>query len=71
MSNKSILVDQNVECRWCKKSYTIKVDAVSYEMWCCGFGNIQNLMPELSADDREMLISQTCKECWNKIFDTN
>ena len=30
--------------------------------------NIQTIMPELSADDRERFISGTCPSCWASIF---
>tara|TARA_B100000809_G_C14924066_1_gene454452 strand:- start:516 stop:731 length:216 start_codon:yes stop_codon:yes gene_type:complete len=29
---------------------------------------IQNALPELNADQRELLISGTCPTCWNEMF---
>jgi hypothetical protein len=29
---------------------------------------IQDAMPELSADERQLLISGTCGKCWDKMF---
>jgi hypothetical protein len=29
---------------------------------------IQNVAPELSPEERELLISGICSECWNKMF---
>ena len=34
----------------------------------CGVGLIQNAMPNLSADDRELLISGICGPCFDKMF---
>lgn len=31
---------------------------------------IQDALPYLSPDDREMLISRTCPTCWTKTFGT-
>jgi hypothetical protein len=29
---------------------------------------IQNALPELTADERELLISGTCPSCWDRMF---
>jgi len=29
---------------------------------------IQKAFPELSADDRELLLTGICSKCWNEIF---
>ena len=41
-----------------------------YTSWKDGSEYIQDIMPELSADDRELLISNTCGNCWIEIFGT-
>ena len=54
-------------CRMCREVYCVEVEAAGYEQWKAG-ALIQNAMPELSAEDRELLISKTCDSCWNQLF---
>jgi hypothetical protein len=51
----------------CGESRTLEVPAEGFERWQAG-ELIQNAMPELSADDREQLISGTCGACWDRLF---
>lgn len=36
--------------------------------WQAGGGYIQDLMPTLTAGERELLISGTCDSCWKEMF---
>jgi hypothetical protein len=56
-----------LNCFECDKEETFVVPAEGYEKWRAGTF-IQDAMPELSADQCEMLISGTCPDCWNKFF---
>jgi hypothetical protein len=55
------------ECRICKTQHTLLVQITDFADWQLG-GYIQDTMPYLSADERELLISQTCGDCWEKMF---
>jgi hypothetical protein len=57
----------NVCCKWCEKCYELNVSTKRFALWKKG-ELIQDVMPELSADERELLISGTCGECWDKMF---
>lgn len=57
----------NVFCKWCEKSYELEVPDKGFRLWKKG-ELIQDAMPELSADKRELLISGTCGKCWNVMF---
>jgi hypothetical protein len=63
-----------IKCRICKKDQNIIVDEVNYRKWKAtrdaGLpGNhIQNVLPELTPDEREMLITQTCGTCFDDLF---
>lgn len=57
-----------IRCCRCKKPHTIDVDEVKYEKWLTGKDNIQDIFPDLSADERELMISQICGECWCSMF---
>lgn len=57
-----------VTCCHCNKEYTVKPDAKNYILWKNGNGFIQDLLPELTAAERELLISSICNSCWLNIF---
>ena len=59
--------DVMIECKFCQAFYTVPVDENAYNDWQNGEGFIQDLMPELSPEERELLLSKTCEECWNVI----
>jgi len=54
-------------CPMCGETHLITVPIEGYARWQNG-ACIQDAMPELSADDREMLISGICPRCWDDMF---
>lgn len=46
----------------------VVLDANKYYRWISEQENIQNVFPEMSAAEREILISGTCAECWKDLF---
>lgn len=56
------------ECRVCKREYQIMVPRGGYNMWAKGRMHIQDAMPQVSADDRELLKSGICGRCFDKMF---
>ena len=64
--------DIMIECKFCQAFYAVPwyrtLNENAYEDWQNGEGLIQDLMPGLSPEERELLISKTCDECWNAIF---
>jgi hypothetical protein len=55
-------------CRKCQKIVEIEIDVQDFFDWSAGDKLIQDAFPYLTAGEREMLISQTCDDCWNKLF---
>jgi len=55
------------KCVVCNKVHTAYVEKVKYDRWKAG-ENIQNVWPEMSADEREQLISGTCPKCWDELW---
>lgn len=51
----------------CGVQRMVMVNTERYWKWQRGEGHIQNLLPELSANDREALMTGTCPECWAKM----
>ena len=67
---KKILIGSGC-CIFCGEDNRIEVTAKElegYDKWTRGEGNIQDVMPTLSAEKREVLISGTCLSCQSKIF---
>jgi len=57
-----------ITCWNCSNVYEIQVEPLDYEEWQNGM-LIQEALPYLSSDHRELLISATCGECWDELFD--
>ena len=56
-----------VECRMCGKQYNLKAEKEDIQKWMNGM-NIQDALPYMPEEQRELLISGTCPECWDKLF---
>jgi len=54
-------------CRTCGDTHILMVNAQDKKRWMEG-ELIQDAMPYLSADERELLISGTCGTCFDKMF---
>ena len=54
-------------CRQCKESVEMTVNRQDMVDWTGG-KYIQDAMPYLSADERELLISGTCGTCFDNMF---
>ena len=56
------------QCRICKDTHVLMVRRHDVDRWQNGT-LIQDAMPYLSADERELLISGTCGACFDKMFE--
>lgn len=57
----------NINCRVCGITYNLMIsteDLKNYENGAL----VQDAFPYLSADERELIISQTCGSCFDKMF---
>jgi hypothetical protein len=54
-------------CPLCDDTKDIAVPTFGFHRWKQG-ALIQNALPEISAGDRERLITGYCEECWNTLF---
>lgn len=54
-------------CPFCGKTHAVEVEFTAYTAWLNG-ELIQNAMPNLSATEREQLISGLCPACQKSIF---
>jgi hypothetical protein len=57
-----------VACRLCRQWHEVDCTEEQYLRWREGGSPIQNVMPDVLAAERELLISGACNECWQQIF---
>ena len=55
------------ECPFCGKYHEVVVSESDYCAWQGG-ERIQNAMPYLSANEREILMTGICSDCWAGMF---
>ena len=63
-------MDLVIQCSSCDQAYTLDVTNDQLQRWSKG-ELAQNVFTNLTAAERELLITQTCGECFNKLFDEN
>jgi len=57
-----------VQCKYCGVTYSIMYNRKDMVDWLAGTGYIQDLLHYLSAVERELLISGTCGQCFDRMF---
>jgi len=63
--NNTITISKR--CLYTKKQYSVTISRDEYDKWLSG-ERIQNAMPNISAGDREFLISGISPEGWRQMF---
>jgi hypothetical protein len=58
----------NVQCALCGTVYSIIYNRKDMVDWMAGVKYIQDALPYLTPAERELLISQTCGDCFDKMF---
>ena len=64
---KEKVMDIITKCPICRKEHPVHLtreQGLRYGAYRAGNGNIQDLLSDLSADDRERLITGICPECF-------
>lgn len=56
-----------IMCIKCHADHTVEAYATDYWKWKSG-AFIQDVMPYLSEEERELFISGVCPTCWDKLF---
>ena len=56
-----------VECAHCNKEYFIPTTRSNIQKYVDGT-NVQYAFPHLNADDRELILSNTCVKCWDELM---
>jgi len=55
-------------CMFTGREHSVALTTDQWDRWCMSDDLIQNVLPELSTDDREFLISGISPEGWSKAF---
>ena len=67
MKNEKINV--NVPCGFCNAKYSIVMTESQFnELMSPHRRHIQDIIPELAPEMRELFISGMCPKCWDKLF---
>ena len=64
--NRILLLD--ARCWQCGQVFTLWVNPEDLFDWTAGTGPIEQMMPYLTANERELLISNTCGKCFDSLF---
>src|SRR5215475_9698452 len=59
-----------INCRWCPVQVDVPIHQDRFDSWMAGH-MIQDAMPELSPDLRELFITGTCPTCWEEMYNMN
>ena len=59
--------DVEMTCPFCGTEHSVEVNLVGFEAWQNG-ELIQRALPNLSATEREQLISHICPKCQTEVF---
>lgn len=60
-------VNMTCDCPFCGTSNDVLVETEGLKAWHNGI-KIQDALPDLTPEERELLITGICPECWNKSF---
>ena len=67
MMSDPLNLQLELECKYCDYQEIITVPEADYISWHNG-EYIQDAFPYLTAGQRELMLSNTCDDCWNKFF---
>lgn len=62
------MISLEVECEYCGDIHIVSVNEFDFNDWKSG-SLIQDAMPYLNESQKQLLISQMCDECWNRMYD--
>ena len=58
----------DVKCWHCGADYVVMVNRQDVVDWLSGAGSIQDILHYLTSAERELLISNTCDDCFKSFF---
>lgn len=67
MASSNNMIQISKKCIMCNTVHYMTLDADKVKRWRAG-EKIQDVWPEMSPDEREVLISGTCPKCWDELW---
>jgi hypothetical protein len=61
------MTEYGIDCGQCGRGFTMMANEIDVHHWNDG-AFIQDVLGYLTADERELFISGTCGECFDKMF---
>lgn len=61
----------NIQCRMCTRQWEVPITEEQYQEWKTNRRNsplIQDHFPDLNANQRELILSNTCPDCWDDLW---
>lgn len=58
----------SIKCKTCNERYFYEMQQSQYESLKKGYGKLQDVLPHLSPDEREIFASGICGTCWDVTF---
>lgn len=55
-------------CRYCHQTHRFTMPVDDYRQWADSRKAIQKALPYFNAGEREIILSQTCPDCWTELF---
>ena len=66
--NTKIVTVEALPCMVCHKSSLVQITEYEYYQLKSGEGHVQDIFPDIDPGFREMLITGTHSDCWDKMF---
>jgi len=58
-------------CGHCNESFSMELDPEDLVKFQCGMFPMDSIMNYLSKDEKDMIYSNTCSNCWYNLFGTD
>jgi hypothetical protein len=55
-------------CPCCHKTSELEVEEAEFRLWRAGLIHVQDAFPNMSVDNRELLMTGTHPDCWDAMF---
>lgn len=65
---KKRIIQYKAKCPICNKVNVIEINVHNLMLYKSGLGKVQDLFPDLSENERELILTGVCDTCWNALF---
>lgn len=65
--NRNLIIVE-VTCHHCNQSHYVEMSKSQYKRVVNGKENLLDILPNVDPEDREILVSGTCGNCWDMLL---